>query len=129
MLKLNFTRSGRNDRRESLGNHGRAGRFPEKTDEQLAKTDAQADDGSDCRDAWRGLQQNQGKPGRVPRDHQFSEMDDHHLEEFLYRTTFKTPKTIAREFFFNLMEINPDCGREILWKSFTVGFTLHVPGH
>jgi len=35
------------------------------------------------------------------------EIDDNHLEELLYRAASKTPKTIARVFFLNLLEINP----------------------
>jgi len=105
ILKLNFTRSGRNDRRKSLGALGRAGRFPEKTDEQLAKTDAKLDR---IAEMLGGVSNNQGKVAETSAQiDRFSEMDDHHLEELLYRTTFKTPKTIAREFFFNLLEINP----------------------
>ena len=105
ILKLNFTRSGRNDRRKSLGAPGRVGRFPEKTDEQLAKTDAKLDR---IAEMLRGVSNNQGKVAETSAQiDRFSEMDDHHLEELLYRTTFKTPKTIAREFFFNLLEINP----------------------
>ena len=66
-----------------------------KTDEQLAKTDAQ-------------LAKTSAKLAEMStKIDQISEMDDNHLEELLHRATFKTPKTIAREFFFNLLEINP----------------------
>ena len=76
-----------------------------KTDEQLAKTDAKLDR---IAEMLGGVSNNQGKVAKTSAQiDRFSEMDDHHLEELLYRTTFKTPKTIAREFFFNLLEINP----------------------
>ena len=76
-----------------------------KTDEQLAKTDAKLDR---IAEMLGGVSNNQGKVAETSAQiDRFSEMDDHHLEELLYRTTFKTPKTIAREFFFNLLEINP----------------------
>jgi hypothetical protein len=76
-----------------------------KTDAQLAKTDAKLDR---IAEMLGGISNNQGKIAKTSAQiDRFSEMDDHHLEELLYRTTFKTPKTIAREFFFNLLEINP----------------------
>ena len=76
-----------------------------KTDEQLAQTDAKLDR---IAEMLGGVSNNQGKVAETSAQiDRFSEMDDHHLEELLYRTTFKTPKTIAREFFFNLLEINP----------------------
>jgi len=71
-----------------LATPGRVGRVPEKTDEQLVKTDAK-------------IAEMSAKMDRI------SEMDDNHLEELLHRAIFKTPKTIAREFFLNLLEINP----------------------
>jgi len=57
-MKLNFIRSGGNDRRKSLGTPGRVGCVPEKTDEQLAKTDAKLDR---IAEMLGGISNNQGK--------------------------------------------------------------------
>ena len=79
ILKLNFTRSGRNDRRKSLGALGRAGRFPEKTDEQLAKTDAKLDR---IAEMLGGVSNNQGKVA----------------EEFFYNTLREHPVLLGKTF-------------------------------